>query len=67
MANLTSVQIVPNLYGVAFSRFATDAKFHGMDGTFNTDNKAYFTDGVHLTAAGNDRLADYMAACLRTL
>lgn len=39
----------------------------GMDGTFSMENKAYFTDGIHLTAAGNDRLADYMAACLRTL
>jgi lysophospholipase L1-like esterase len=42
-------------------------RYSGMDGTFSTDNKAYFSDGIHLTAAGNDRLADYMAACLRTL
>lgn len=42
-------------------------RYSGMDGTFSTDNNAYFTDGVHLTTAGNDRLADYMAACLRTL
>lgn len=42
-------------------------RYSGMDGTFSADNTAYFTDGVHLTAAGNDRVADYMAACLRTL
>ncbi len=42
-------------------------RYSGMDGTFSTDNTAYFTDGVHLTTAGNDRVADYMAACLRTL
>lgn len=42
-------------------------RYSGMDGTFSADNTAYFTDGVHLTASGNDRVADYMAACLRTL
>lgn len=42
-------------------------RYSGMDGTFAADKAEYFTDGVHLTAAGNDRLADYMAACLRTL
>lgn len=42
-------------------------RYSGIDGTFSADNTAYFTDGVHLTAAGNDRVADYMAACLRTL
>lgn len=42
-------------------------RYSGMDGTFDADKTAYFTDGVHLTAAGNDRVADYMAACLRTL
>lgn len=42
-------------------------RYSGMDGTFDADNTAYFTDGVHLTAAGNNRVADYMAACLRTL
>lgn len=42
-------------------------RYSGMDGTFSADNTAYFTDGVHLTAAGNNRVADYMAACLRTL
>lgn len=42
-------------------------RYSGMDGTFAEDKTEYFTDGVHLTAAGNDRLADYMAACLRTL
>lgn len=42
-------------------------RYSGMDGTFSADNAAYFSDGVHLTAAGNDRVADYMAACLRTL
>jgi lysophospholipase L1-like esterase len=42
-------------------------RYSGMDGTFSADNTAYFTDGVHLTAAGNDRVAHYMAACLRTL
>lgn len=42
-------------------------RYSGMDGTFSADNTAYFTDGVHLTAAGNDRVADYMAACLRAL
>lgn len=42
-------------------------RYSGMDGTFSVDNAAYFTDGVHLTAEGNNRVADYMAACLRTL
>lgn len=42
-------------------------RYSGMDGTFSADNTAYFTDGVHLTVAGNNRVADYMAACLRTL
>lgn len=42
-------------------------RYSGMDGTISADNTAYFTDGVHLTDAGNDRVADYMAACLRTL
>lgn len=42
-------------------------RFGGMDGTFTEDNAVWFTDGVHLTDAGNDRMADYMAACLRTL
>ena len=42
-------------------------RYSGMDGTFDADKTKYFTDGVHLTDAGNDRLADYMAACLRTL
>lgn len=39
----------------------------GMDGTFEAEKTRYFTDGVHLTAEGNDRLADFMAGCLRTL
>lgn len=42
-------------------------RYSGMDGTFTAENTAYFTDGVHLTDAGNDRLADYMAAALRTI
>lgn len=42
-------------------------RYSGMDGTNSADNTAYFTDGVHLTTAGNNRVADYMAACLRTL
>ena len=42
-------------------------RYSGMDGTISADNTAYFTDGVHLTGAGNNRVADYMAACLRTL
>ncbi len=42
-------------------------RFCGMDGTFSGENAAYFTDGIHLTDAGNDRVADYMAACLRTI
>jgi lysophospholipase L1-like esterase len=42
-------------------------RYSGMDGTYDADKTAYFTDGVHLTTAGNDRVADYMAACLRTL
>lgn len=42
-------------------------RYCGMDGTVSAENTAYYTDNVHLTAAGNDRVADYMAACLRTL
>ena len=42
-------------------------RYSGMDGTFDADKTEYFTDGVHLTAAGNDRVADYMAACLRSI
>ena len=42
-------------------------RYSGIDGTVDAEKSYYFTDGVHLTAAGNDRLADYMAACLRAL
>ena len=42
-------------------------RYGGMDGTFDAEKTAYFTDGVHLSAAGNDRVADFMAACLRTI
>lgn len=42
-------------------------RYSGIDGTVSAENTYYFTDGVHLTDAGNDRLADYMAACLRQL
>lgn len=41
--------------------------FCGMDITNDSENVYYYSDGCHLTAAGNDRVADYMAACLRTL
>lgn len=42
-------------------------RYSSMDGNFATDKAHYFTDGVHLTDAGNDRVADYMASCLKTL
>lgn len=42
-------------------------RYSGMDHTFDADKIYYYTDGTHLTSAGNNRVADYMAACLRTL
>lgn len=47
--------------------FFDATRFCGMDGKVQAEKDAYYTDGIHLTAAGNDRIADYMAACLRTL
>lgn len=42
-------------------------RYSSMDGKFNADKTHYFTDGVHLSHAGNDRVADYMTSCLKTL
>lgn len=42
-------------------------RYSGMDARVGAEETAYYTDGVHLTTAGNDRVADYMAACLRTI
>ena len=42
-------------------------RYSGIDGTVEADNAHFFTDGTHLTDAGNDKVAEYMAACLRTI
>lgn len=42
-------------------------RYSSMDGKFDAENTHYFTDGVHLTTAGNNRVADYMTSCLKTL
>ena len=39
----------------------------GLYGGRSDTETFYFVDSTHLSTAGNNRIADYMAACLRTL
>ena len=64
----------PDMYKLVCGRravpFFDTMRNCGMDtkgGSASDESNYYFTDLIHLTDAGNDRLADYMAACLRTL
>lgn len=64
----------PELYKTICNRrcipFFDTMRNCGMDtkgGSASEESTHYFADLIHLTNAGNDRIADYMAACLRTL
>lgn len=64
----------PDMYKLVCGRrsvpFFDMMRCGGMDtkgGDASEESAYYFTDLIHLTDAGNDRVADYMAGCLRTL
>lgn len=64
----------PDMYKLVCGRravpFFDTMRNCGMDtkgGSASEESNYYFTDLIHLSDAGNNRVADYMAACLRTL